>query len=50
MQLQPSTQRKKIEKLENNYFIYSPVNGGSKLTRPQQQISIFNSGISSKGS
>ena len=51
MQQQPSTQPKKKEKLENNYFIYPPVNGGSKLTRLLQQITIsFNSDISSKGS
>ena len=51
MQQQPSTQSKKIEKLENNYFIYPLVNGGSKLTRLQQQITkSSNSGIYSKGS
>ena len=50
MQQQPSTQPKK-EKLENNYFIYPSVNGGSKLTRLLQQITISsNSDISSKGS
>ena len=51
MQQHPSTQPKKIEKLENNYFIYPPINDGSKLTRLQQQITISsNSDISSKGS
>ena len=50
MQQQPSTQPKK-EKLENNYFIYPSVNGGSKLNRLLQQITISsNSDISSKGS
>ena len=50
MQQQPSTQSKKKKKIEN-YFIYHPVNGGSKLTRLHQQITISsNCGISSKGS